>query len=97
MHSDIPDEHKLYALCVSNLWPCSNHTSDLTQPVDVYADWIDACDAVAKETAGGDSANRPIQPHPTSSRTIPEEKGTAEDDGFIDDADADPEEDFGDD
>lgn len=71
---------------------------DLTQAVDVYADWIDACDAVAKETAGAAGA-RPVQPHPlsSSSRAIPEEKGTEEDDGFIDDADADPEEDFADD
>ena len=28
--------------------------SDLSAGVDVYSDWIDACDAVAKEAAGRD-------------------------------------------
>ena len=32
---------------------CTNHErSDLSAAVDVYSDWIDACDAVAKEAAG---------------------------------------------
>lgn len=78
-------------------FPFSNRLLDLTQAVDVYADWIDACDAVAKETASAEASARPIQPHPSSSRAIPEDKGTEEDDGFIDDADADPEDDFGED
>jgi len=83
--------------CKSCTQTFQTNTNYLTQAVDVYADWIDACDAVAKETAGAEAASRPIQPHPASSRTIPEDKGTEEDDGFIDDADADPEEDFGED
>lgn len=29
---------------------------DLSAAVDVYSDWIDACDAVAKEAAGQDDA-----------------------------------------
>lgn len=97
MHSDLPDQHELYAPSARAQSPFLTSTSDLTQAVDVYADWIDACDAVAKETAATEAAARPIQPHPSSSRAIPEDKGTEEDDGFIDDADADPEEDFADD
>ncbi|KAI9714761.1 MAG: hypothetical protein M1820_000050 [Bogoriella megaspora] len=31
----------------------------LSVPIDVYSEWIDACDAVAKETATG--GQRPIQ------------------------------------
>jgi transcription elongation factor Elf1 len=77
---------------------------DLSAPVDVYSDWIDACDAVAKET--GSSSNAP----PTSSvRMMPQSQPSAhgegpggedeyeKDDGFIDDEDADPEADFADD
>ncbi|CAI6333328.1 unnamed protein product [Periconia digitata] len=30
----------------------------LSAPVDVYADWVDACDAVAKEAAAGASTER---------------------------------------
>jgi len=29
----------------------TNHLSDLSAAVDVYSDWVDACDAVAKESA----------------------------------------------
>jgi transcription elongation factor Elf1 len=29
---------------------------DLSAPVDVYADWVDACDAVAKQAAAGQAA-----------------------------------------
>jgi transcription elongation factor Elf1 len=31
--------------------------SDLSAAVDVYSDWIDACDAVAKDTVGKDEDN----------------------------------------
>lgn len=30
----------------------NNQNLDLSAAVDVYSDWIDACDAVAKEAAG---------------------------------------------
>ena len=32
---------------------------DLSAPVDVYSDWVDACDAVANDAATGDDAVRP--------------------------------------
>jgi transcription elongation factor Elf1 len=64
-------------------------SADLTQPVDVYYDWIDACDSVATE--GGDATSS----QPTQSRSVPQprsraglapgEKITADDTGFIDD------------
>lgn len=69
--------------------------------MDVYADWIDACDAVAKETAGTStaapaSAHRQTQQPHARAGLAPGEKYTAEDDGFIDDDDADGEADFAD-
>ncbi|KAK6429293.1 hypothetical protein LTR95_014559 [Oleoguttula sp. CCFEE 5521] len=75
--------------------------TDLTQPVDVYFDWIDACEAVAQEgTATGTATSRPSQGRGlTQSRArgglAPGEKVTAEDDGFIDDEGAEVD-DFGD-
>lgn len=33
-------------------------TNYLSAPIDVYSDWIDACDAVAKEAAGAASGGR---------------------------------------
>jgi transcription elongation factor Elf1 len=44
--------------------------------VDVYSDWIDACDAVAKDTAGGASGTQ------AASRRVP--AGDAYSDGGID-------------
>ncbi|KAK3717228.1 hypothetical protein LTR37_005937 [Vermiconidia calcicola] len=74
----------------------------LTQPVDVYSDWIDACDAVAADqatvaTPRAPPSSRPRQPN-ASARTglAPGEKYTAEDDGFIDDDDADAEAEYAD-
>ena len=32
---------------------------DLSAAVDVYSDWIDACDAVARETAGAPGEDAP--------------------------------------
>lgn len=34
--------------------------TDLSAPVDVYADWVDACDAVAKEAAAGAAIERSV-------------------------------------
>ncbi|KAK4621813.1 Transcription elongation factor 1 [Fulvia fulva] len=84
--------------CLQNFQTGVNY---LSQPVDVYADWIDACDAVAKETAGTSTAapasahRQPQQPH-SRAGPAPGEKYTAEDDGFIDDDDADGEADLAD-
>jgi transcription elongation factor Elf1 len=41
--------------------------TDLSAAVDVYSDWIDACDAVAKDAAGGEGPSagrlgRPASP-----------------------------------
>lgn len=74
--------------------------NSLSQPVDVYSDWIDACDAVAKEAAAG--AGRPatagaIRGAAARQRPVPPgEKRTAEDDGFIEDDEGDAEGEYGD-
>ena len=44
-----------------------NLVSDLSAAVDVYSDWVDACDAVAKDTAtkyeeGNPRSLRPLEP-----------------------------------
>ncbi|OQO04737.1 hypothetical protein B0A48_09660 [Cryoendolithus antarcticus] len=84
--------------CVANYQMSSTY---LTQPVDVYFDWIDACEAVAQEgTATSTATSRPSQGRGlTQSRArgglAPGEKVTAEDDGFIDDEGAEAD-DFGD-
>ncbi|KAF2721303.1 Elf1-domain-containing protein, partial [Polychaeton citri CBS 116435] len=66
-------------------------TNYLSHPVDVYADWIDACDAVAQDTATTTvTHSRPAlqKARPAASHReglAPGEKRTDEDDGFIDD------------
>lgn len=77
----------------------NNALEDLSDPVDVYADWIDACESVAKDTSAArgpapPSSLRQSQPQ-SRAGLAPGEKYTAEDDGFIDDEDA--EADFADD
>ena len=77
-------------------------SSDLTQPVDVYADWIDACDAVAKDEAPTTTvaapAARPKHSHETSRFDLaPGEKLTDEDRNFIDNDDEDAELEYADD
>jgi transcription elongation factor Elf1 len=61
----------------------SSRCSDLSAAVDVYSDWVDACDAVAKEgEAGGDHApERP--PDRRTSGAAP--KGGDDDDDDDDD------------
>jgi transcription elongation factor Elf1 len=58
---------------------------DLSAPVDVYSDWVDACDAVAKDTANQYDAPNPSQlgQRGISKQAIPEETG--QDDGYDDD------------
>jgi transcription elongation factor Elf1 len=77
--------------------------TDLTQAVDVYADWIDACDAVAKSNEATTTASAPSQrqrqaSYNASSRAglAPGEKYTEEDAGFIDDDEVDAEADYAD-
>ena len=74
-------------------------TTYLSQPVDVYSDWIDACDAVAKDTATSNPTQPTFrQPQAAASRggLAPNEKPSAEDDGFIDDDGVDAEADYDD-
>ncbi|KAF1362183.1 Elf1-domain-containing protein, partial [Lizonia empirigonia] len=60
----------------------------LSAPVDVYADWIDACDAVAKEAAAGRATERSMN------RTGALPKPVDDDDGFIEHDDVDAEGDY---
>lgn len=61
--------------------------ADLSVPVDVYSDWVDACDAVAKEDVeehGGEMAapsRAPASGRPKAGRQASEE----DDDDIIDD------------
>ncbi|KAK5133189.1 hypothetical protein LTR08_008125 [Meristemomyces frigidus] len=75
----------------------------LMQPVDIYYEWIDACDEVAKTEAAASAPTQPNsayhRPQPASNAgqgLVPGDKYTDEDDGFIDDEDADGEVDFAD-
>lgn len=65
----------------------------------MYSDWIDACETVAKETAGPPApASSFREPQTSAPRAglAPGEKYTDEDAGFIDDDDADAEADYAD-
>jgi len=62
----------------------------LSAAVDVYSDWVDACDAVAKahgegEGVAGTASSRPIAP--LGARAADDDDGNIDD--LIDDADAD--------
>lgn len=54
----------------------------------MYADWIDACDAVAKEAAAGRATER------STNRTGALPKPADDDDGFIENDDLDAEGDY---
>ncbi|KAM0705039.1 hypothetical protein Q7P35_007826 [Cladosporium inversicolor] len=81
--------------CVQSYQMSANY---LTQPVDVYFDWIDACDAVAQEQNPQPASSQPAMPRVNQPKSraglAPGEKVTAEDDGFIDDEGVEDEEDF---
>lgn len=64
----------------------------LSQPVDVYADWIDACDAVAKEAAAGKAATARSSNRMGGMPSAVVE----EDDGFIEQDDLDAEGEYAD-
>lgn len=81
----------------------ADSTTDLTQAVDVYADWIDACEDVAKSNEAAAPPPPPSQrqrqaSYNASSRAglAPGEKYTEEDAGFIDDDEVDAEADYAD-
>ena len=74
---------------------------DLSAAVDVYSDWVDACDAVAKAAAETTSQPRRDTHNGTASQSRSQtDRGgaasTSVDDGFIDDDDLDAEADYGD-
>lgn len=65
----------------------------LSAPVDVYSEWVDACDAVAKETRAAE-ASRPKQAANSSRRAErDEEDDLSGDDGYRGHAVADDDED----
>ncbi|KAF1850994.1 Elf1-domain-containing protein [Cucurbitaria berberidis CBS 394.84] len=65
----------------------------LSAPVDVYADWIDACDAVAKEAAKGNAATERSADRRGG---MPRGPADPEDDGFIEHDDLDAEGEYAD-
>jgi transcription elongation factor Elf1 len=68
-----------------------SYATALMAPVDVYYEWIDACEAIAKDQA----AANPVDSNPAARRAVPSagaraglapgEKMTDEDANFIDD------------
>lgn len=73
---------------------------DLAAPVDVYADWIDACDSVANDPhATITTATISSIPASQKSRAglAPGEHMTAEDEGFIVEDEVDAEADYAED
>lgn len=36
----------------------NNNTTDLTEPIDIYSEWIDAADAAQREERGGGSSTQ---------------------------------------
>ena len=48
--------------------PILNLHADLTEPVDIYSEWIDAADAAQKEDEGHPAPRRPAA---SSSRAAP--------------------------
>jgi len=64
----------------------------LSAPVDVYADWIDACDAVAKEAAKGNATRERSM---NRSGALPK-MADVDEDGFIEQDDLDAEGEYAD-
>ena len=63
--------------------------ADLSAAVDVYSDWVDACDAVAKEDvnegAGGGGEYAPSRAPVARAAGRGREEEEEDDDGFIED------------
>ena len=66
--------------------------TDLSAAVDVYSDWIDACDTVAKDATGIGDSGRAYSDGNIRATT---RQSLEPDDSIIDDEDEDGEEDFG--
>ncbi|KAI4739350.1 Elf1-domain-containing protein [Aureobasidium sp. EXF-12298] len=76
-------------------------TNYLSAPIDVYSDWVDACDSVAKQAAQSTSQPRRDTYSGTASQSRSQAASgaaanTAADDGFIDDDELDAEADYAD-
>ncbi|KAF2474361.1 Elf1-domain-containing protein [Lindgomyces ingoldianus] len=69
----------------------------LSAPVDVYADWIDACDAVAKEASGGATGKSLNRAGALPRRNAAAEEGEGQGDDFIVDDELDAEGEYADD
>ncbi|KAF2184685.1 Elf1-domain-containing protein [Zopfia rhizophila CBS 207.26] len=69
----------------------------LSAPVDVYADWIDACDAVAKEAAGGATEKSSYRPGAASRPAAAAAGDESLGDDFIVDDEQDAEGEYADD
>lgn len=63
-------------------------SSDLSAAVDVYSEWVDACDAVAKEGGIGDDL-APARQMGGSGRGIDRDRERESDNDIIDDEDDD--------
>ncbi|KIW09386.1 uncharacterized protein PV09_00280 [Verruconis gallopava] len=77
----------------------STNINFLSAPVDVYADWVDACDEAAKQAAAGvegERSNYTSQAAPTP-KTKSSTGGHGEMDDFIENDEMDAEADFADD
>lgn len=70
--------------------------SDLSAAVDVYTDWIDACDAVAKETASGNARAPAREQGIAERRPIAQKEDEYEADGFVENDEVDGEAEYGD-
>ncbi|KAI5249773.1 hypothetical protein E4T47_00988 [Aureobasidium subglaciale] len=70
--------------------------ADLSAPIDVYSDWVDACDSVAKQAAQSTSQSRRDSYSGTASQSNLQGSRNAApaDDGFIDDDELDAEADY---
>ena len=83
------------AICV-----CLQSGPVLSAPVDVYADWVDACDEAAKNAGRSEQdhiLNRRDQPAPASKGAGPAGGGSGDEmDDFIENDEMDAEGEFGD-
>lgn len=71
--------------CSDPFWDVENlltASPDLSAPVDVYSEWVDACDAVAKENKAAEAS----RPRP-SAQAARKQSREEDDDDLIDDGD----------
>ena len=87
LRAAVPDRHKLYALAhptpIARLglrFKCNDVAiqTDLSAAVDVYSDWIDACEAVAREGAEADEEDRRFSTYGTQRATAAAARGGGE-------------------